>query len=217
MPVRERVSFVGEAAKPAGHLFLPDPAGSDPAGGGTEGPVVGVVVAGTWTSVKEQTADRYAEEPTRRGYAAPAFDFTGYGESQVEPRDYESPALKVRDLRAAADFLSAHPVVDAGQWGVLGVYARGDVRECLRRRGRAGRVAGSGSAVAARPPYLRGELRRAGGRWDKEGGGGTRRPARSPMCRWSTAATQRLRCPSASTSTSARSAAAFRSGPTGMP
>ncbi|MFJ9855433.1 alpha/beta hydrolase [Streptomyces sp. NPDC101150] len=49
--------------------------------------------------------------------------FTGYGESAGEPRDYESPELKVRDLRAAADCLTGHPAVDEGQLGVLGVCA----------------------------------------------------------------------------------------------
>ncbi|WP_328390101.1 hypothetical protein OHS81_35190 [Streptomyces sp. NBC_00400] len=38
-------------------------------------------------------------------------------------RDYESPALKVRDLRAAADFLTAHPAVGDRQLGALGVCA----------------------------------------------------------------------------------------------
>ena len=68
-------------------------------------------------------ADRYAEQLARRGFAALSFDFTGYGESEGEPRDYESPELKVRDIRAAADFLTGHPAVSDGQLGVLGVCA----------------------------------------------------------------------------------------------
>ncbi|MDX3231421.1 alpha/beta hydrolase [Streptomyces sp. ME19-01-6] len=118
MPLREQVSFAGDGAKLAGHLFLPDTEGTDDAI-----PVQGVVVAGTWTSVKEQMADRYAEELARRGYAALSFDFTGYGESAGEPRNYESPQLKVQDLRAAADFLTGHPAVGDGQLGMLGVCA----------------------------------------------------------------------------------------------
>ncbi|MEV1026803.1 alpha/beta hydrolase [Streptomyces sp. NPDC050264] len=118
MPLREQVRFVSDAAKLTGHLFLPDATGRNDAV-----PLQGVVVAGTWTSVKEQMADRYAEELARRGYAALAFDFTGYGESEGDPRDYESPALKVRDLRAAADFLTAHPAVGDGKLGALGVCA----------------------------------------------------------------------------------------------
>ncbi|MDR8413236.1 alpha/beta fold hydrolase [Nonomuraea sp. 3-1Str] len=117
MPLPEQVSFTGAAAKLAGHLFLPDNADPDAA------PAPGVVVAGTWTSVKEQMADRYAEQLARRGFAALSFDFTGYGESGGEPRDFESPELKVRDVRAAADFLSGHPAVGDGVLGALGVCA----------------------------------------------------------------------------------------------
>ncbi|WP_326808712.1 alpha/beta hydrolase [Streptomyces sp. NBC_01186] len=118
MPLREHVTFAGDAAKLTGHLFLPDLTGTDDAA-----PVPGVVVAGTWTSVKEQLADRYAEQLARRGFAALSFDFTGYGESAGEPRDYESPELKIRDIRAAADFLTGHPAVSDGQLGALGVCA----------------------------------------------------------------------------------------------
>ncbi|MFI0719122.1 alpha/beta hydrolase [Streptomyces sp. NPDC021224] len=83
-----------------------------PDGDGDEtAPLAGALVAGTWTSVKEQRADRYAEELARRGFAALSFDFTGYGESDGAPRAYESPEVKIRDLRAAADFLTARPAV----------------------------------------------------------------------------------------------------------
>ncbi|MET9495607.1 alpha/beta fold hydrolase [Streptomyces sp. NPDC006552] len=115
MPTLEQVSFPGSAGKLAGHLFLSDAA--------VTGPVAGVVIAGTWTSVKEQMADRYAEELARRGFAALAFDFTGYGASDGEPRDYESAELKTRDLRAAVDFLTAHPAVGEREAGLLGVCA----------------------------------------------------------------------------------------------
>ncbi|WP_439681299.1 alpha/beta hydrolase [Embleya sp. MST-111070] len=117
MPLREQVGFDGDGAKLAGHLFLPDAATEE------VGPVQGVVVAGTWTSVKEQMADRYAEELARRGFAALSFDFAGYGASGGEPRDVESARLKVRDLRAAVDFLAGHPSVADGGLGMLGVCA----------------------------------------------------------------------------------------------
>lgn len=118
MPLREQVVFAGDGPKLAGHLFLPDTVPTE-----DTTPMPGVVVAGTWTSVKEQMADRYAEELARRGYVALSFDFTGYGASAGEPRDVESARLKVRDLRAAADFLTGHPSVAGGQLGMLGVCA----------------------------------------------------------------------------------------------
>ncbi len=62
-----------------------------------------MVVTGTWTSVREQMADRYAARLAARGFMTLAFDHTGYGASGGRVRDYESPALKtpshVRDVR----------------------------------------------------------------------------------------------------------------------
>lgn len=111
-----KVTFDSQGIALTGNLFLPD--GTD-----ATGPLPGVVVAGTWTSVKELMADRYAERLAARGYAALSFDFTGFGESQGEPRDVENPALKVRDIRHALTFLAAHPAVDSGRLGALGICA----------------------------------------------------------------------------------------------
>ncbi|QKW38180.1 alpha/beta fold hydrolase [Actinomadura sp. NAK00032] len=113
MTSRQKVTFSSEGATLTGHLFLPDAAA----------PAPGIVVAGTWTSVKEQMADRYAERLADRGYAALSFDFTGFGESGGEPRDVESPELKIRDIRDAVTFLAGHPGVDGTRLGALGVCA----------------------------------------------------------------------------------------------
>ncbi|WP_256332965.1 hypothetical protein [Streptomyces sp. 2131.1] len=59
MPVREQVSFVGAKGKLAGNLYLPD---ADAAAA-----AAGVLVACTWTSVKEQMANRYTQELAARG------------------------------------------------------------------------------------------------------------------------------------------------------
>ncbi|MEV5429289.1 alpha/beta fold hydrolase [Streptomyces sp. NPDC052701] len=118
MTQRETVVFPGDRAKLTGTLFLPaDTPGTGPSR------LPAVVVAGTWTSVKEQMADRYAERLARLGYAALSFDFTGFGESGGEPRDYESPAQKTDDLRHAVTFLAGHPRVDVGRIGALGICA----------------------------------------------------------------------------------------------
>ncbi|GAA0429694.1 membrane protein [Actinoplanes capillaceus] len=113
MTTRQKVSFPGADATLTGNLFLP----------GTDRPTAGVVVAGTWTSVKEMMADRYAERLADRGYAALSFDFTGFGESGGEPRDVENPAGRVRDIHHAVTFLGHHPSVDAGRLGALGICA----------------------------------------------------------------------------------------------
>lgn len=114
MTTRQKVTFAAaNGAALTGNLFLPD----------TGAPAPGVVVAGTWTSVKELMADRYAERLAGEGYAALSFDFTGYGESGGEPRDYESPELKIADIGDAVTFLDGHPGVDATRIGALGVCA----------------------------------------------------------------------------------------------
>ena len=99
----------------AGNLFLPrnSPSDSLPA----------VVVTGTWTSVKEQMADRYAAELAGHGFAALSFDFTGFGLSGGEPREVESPTRKAKDIQAAVSFLIDRPEVDSGRIGALAVCA----------------------------------------------------------------------------------------------
>lgn len=111
----DRVSFDSSGVTLTGNLYRPqaDQVGALPA----------VVVTGTWTSIKEQMADRYAQELAARGYAALSFDFTGYGESEGHPRNYESPQLKARDIHAAITYLTQHPDLDADRVAALGVCA----------------------------------------------------------------------------------------------
>jgi uncharacterized protein len=113
MNTQHTVTFPSQTGTLTGNLFLPE----------GDAPAPGLVVAGTWTSVKEQMADRYAERLAREGFAALSFDFTGYGESDGEPRDYESPPLKVRDIGNAVTFLAGHPAVDGDRLGAVGVCA----------------------------------------------------------------------------------------------
>lgn len=110
---RTPVAFESAGVRLAGNLFAPRQSRQLP----------GVVVAGTWTSVKEQMADRYAEQLASRGMAALSFDFSGFGVSGGDPRDLESAQRKVADLSAAITFLGARPEVDEGRLGALGVCA----------------------------------------------------------------------------------------------
>ncbi|MEV1167644.1 alpha/beta hydrolase [Nonomuraea sp. NPDC049784] len=114
--VVEKVTFDAHGVTLAGHLHLP--ATADRA-------LPAVVVAGAWTTVKEQMAGLYARRLAERGFAALAFDFTGYGESDGEPRDVESPSLKVRDLGHAVTFLSGLDRVSPARIGALGICAGG--------------------------------------------------------------------------------------------
>ncbi|MEV8436017.1 alpha/beta fold hydrolase [Actinosynnema sp. NPDC051121] len=108
-----KITFDADGVALTGNLFLPDGVERAP----------GVVVAGTWTSVKELMADRYARRLAERGYAALSFDFTGFGESAGEPRDVEDPERKVRDVHHAVGFLASHPAVDGERLGALGICA----------------------------------------------------------------------------------------------
>jgi dienelactone hydrolase len=108
-----KITFDSDGVTLTGNLYLPEGTGRAP----------GVVVAGTWTSVKELMADRYAQRLAERGYAALSFDFTGFGESGGEPRDVENPERKIRDIHHAVSFLRSHPAVDGEQIGALGICA----------------------------------------------------------------------------------------------
>jgi dienelactone hydrolase len=110
----EKVSFDADGVRLAGHLFRPaDAVGEVPA----------VVVAGAWTTVKEQMAGLYARRLADRGFVTLAFDFSGYGQSSGEPRDTESPSRKATDLRHAVTFLAGLDGVDPRRIGSLGICA----------------------------------------------------------------------------------------------
>src|SRR5262249_31253117 len=59
------------------------------------------------TSVKEQATGAYARAMAERGFAAIAFDHRTFGESEGEPRQFEDPEGKARDISAAVTALQA--------------------------------------------------------------------------------------------------------------
>jgi dienelactone hydrolase len=97
----------------AGTLYTPE----------GDGPFPGVVVTGAWTTVKEQMPGTYARELAARGFAALAFDFTGWGGATGDRRYIEDPAVKTADIHAAAAFLAGHALVDGEALSGLGVCA----------------------------------------------------------------------------------------------
>lgn len=112
----EKVSFNSEGASLVGHLYYPknfDPNKKYPA----------VVVSGSWTTVKEQMAGLYAEQLAENGLLTLAFDFRNFGESEGEPRFYESPQLKKTDIKNAVTYLSSLPEIDSDRIGAFGVCA----------------------------------------------------------------------------------------------
>ncbi len=82
-----------------------------------------IVVSGSWTTVKEQMAGLYAEKLAENGFITLAFDFRNFGESEGEPRFFESPQLKTKDIKNAVNYLSSLDEVNAEKIGAFGVCA----------------------------------------------------------------------------------------------
>jgi len=82
-----------------------------------------IVTGGSLTSVKEQMAGTYAEKLAAKGFLALAFDYRNYGESEGQPRQFEDPALKLKDLESAVTCLLSLPYVQSV--GALGVCTSG--------------------------------------------------------------------------------------------
>lgn len=92
----------------------------------TDDPTVrqpGIVITGSWLTVKEQMADHYAARLAARGYTTLTFDFAGWGESTGTPRYLESPARKIADIRAVTEYAAGLSLLVPGQLGYLGICA----------------------------------------------------------------------------------------------
>ena len=115
--MKSKVSFLSYNIKIAGELYIPDD---------FDGRMLaGVVVVHPAGGVKEQTAGRYAEELSKKGFAAITFDTAYQGESEGEPRGLENPFQRAEDIRCAASYLSKLSFVDENKIALLGVCAGG--------------------------------------------------------------------------------------------
>jgi len=110
------VTFDSQGRSLVGNLYLPDDYKD-----GQKLP--GLVVTGAWTTVKEQMAGTYAAAMADRGYAALAFDFRGWGQSDGRIRYLENPERKTEDIHAAVHYLSRRPEVDGNRIGGFGICA----------------------------------------------------------------------------------------------
>ncbi len=88
---------------------------------GNKGRLPGIVIAGPFGSVKEQSPIQYATRLATAGYACIVFDARGSGESGGEPRRTESPAGRAADIHAAITALAQDPGVDPARIGALGI------------------------------------------------------------------------------------------------
>ena len=114
--VKKQTSFMSEGLCLEGDLYLPanyQKAAKMPA----------VIVGGSWTTVKEQMAGTYARELAKKGFITLAFDHRFYGESEGEPKGYESPRHKIEDFKNALTYLQELPFVNKDEIGALGVCA----------------------------------------------------------------------------------------------
>ena len=110
------VRFDSDGVELVGEIYLP-------VGRDADSPLPGVVVTGTWTSVRQQMTQRYARKLAAGGMAALSFDYRTYGESGGEPRQIESPATKVRDITNATEFLTSREEVDPERVGGMAICA----------------------------------------------------------------------------------------------
>lgn len=118
--MKKTVTFTSEGQTLAGDLYLPD----DYQNGQT---LPGVVVSGSWTSVKEQMPGTYASQLADKGYAALAFDFRGWGTgadaAPLSLRYVEHPGEKTKDILAAINFMKGRDEVDVKAVTTLGICA----------------------------------------------------------------------------------------------
>lgn len=115
-PGKNNIAFTSEAEELKGHLFLPQSYKE-----GSKLPAV--IVTGSWTTVKEQMPDLYAARLSEKGFAALTFDFRFYGESGGQPRQYESPQNKIKDIKNAVSFLETLDSVDPDKINALSICA----------------------------------------------------------------------------------------------
>lgn len=113
---KRSVTFESQGIVLAGDLYLPDNVPVNTA-------LPAIVVSGSWTSVKEQMAGGYAQKMADKGYAALAFDFSGWGQSGGAPRFIENPARKTAEIIDAVAYLASLAEVDKTRIATLGICA----------------------------------------------------------------------------------------------
>jgi fermentation-respiration switch protein FrsA (DUF1100 family) len=111
-----RITFKSEGLNLVGHLYVPPNFKS-----GQAYPTL--ICVGCWITVKEQMAGLYAKRLADLGFICFTFDFRNYGESEGLPRAWESPLLKIQDLKNAAAYLQSLDEVDSDRIGALGIGA----------------------------------------------------------------------------------------------
>ncbi|BDS11141.1 alpha/beta hydrolase [Aureispira anguillae] len=113
-PGKNKISFLSENTRIAGHLFLPPSYSNDKT-------FPAIVVVTPASGIKEQTAGIYAKKMAKQGYITLAFDHRTYGESGGTPRGMENAPMKVEDIKNAISFIGTVPSVNKMQIAALGI------------------------------------------------------------------------------------------------
>ncbi len=91
------------------------------------GKLAGIVLAGPFGAVKEQSSGLYAQELAERGFAALAFDPSFTGESSGKPRNVASPDINTEDFSAAVDYLGTRSEIERSRIGLVGICGFGGI------------------------------------------------------------------------------------------
>jgi fermentation-respiration switch protein FrsA (DUF1100 family) len=113
---KEKIQFRSDGLTLAGNVYKPENFNASKK-------YLAIVTGGSMTSVKEQMAGFYAEKFAEKGFITLAFDYRNYGESEGQPRQFEDPKLKLKDLESAVTYLLSLPYVQSV--GALGVCTSG--------------------------------------------------------------------------------------------
>jgi len=118
--MERRLRFNAEGERISATLYLPDAARP-----GERAP--GVILCNTFAAVKEMILPAIAQGLARAGFAALAFDFRSFGESEGEPRCAVRPWDQVEDVRSAVTCMQQQPEVDAEALAAVGLGLGGGV------------------------------------------------------------------------------------------
>lgn len=83
----------------------------------------GILVTGSQAAVGEHLPQLYAAKLANQGFIALTFDFSGFGESEGEPRNVEDLQRKALEIRNAVSFLALMPFVATNSIGGITIGA----------------------------------------------------------------------------------------------
>jgi len=88
-------------------------------------PVPGIILTNGFSALKEHSLEKFAKRFSDNNVAALLYDNRNFGESDGEPRYEVDPAMQVKDLSLAIDFLETIIEVDNAQINIFGISFSG--------------------------------------------------------------------------------------------